>query len=317
MATNVTVYDLDNYPDNSKTVSIDLKTVVPVGEEGDEKWVLQFYTSAYSDNDARTAIPDIYVREIKAGWAKSSGLIGIGGKFTLDTSSHVLGIQIDNSSNVYYVELETGNNMTGAAIADDMEAKIRAIPDSYLFTDTEYTSSYRNASVEYKNGKFYIISGSMTPYYTGSEKSSVDVTASGSDTCIDVLGFNLMISSESIAGTSIRESLVGSNYTAGAGSLTIGAGTGVQAGNALYITDGINGDYFTAMSGTTDTNVVIATVGSNGYDGISNSYNAIESKVQLLVENDPDNSPLPYYTDIDAVVRWGIKCMANAIDFSS
>lgn len=317
MATNVTVYDLDNYPDNSKTVSIDLKTVVPVGEEGDEKWVLQFYTSAYSDNTLRTAIPDIYVREIKAGWAKSSGLIGIGGKFTLGTSSNVLGIKIDNSSSVYYIELETGNNMTGAAIADDMEEKIRAIPDSYLFTDTEYTSAYRNASVEYKNGKFYIISGSMTPYYTGSDRSSVDVTASGSDTCLDVLGFNLMISSESIAGTSIREALVATNYTAGTSPLSIGTGTGVQAGNSIYITDGTNEDYFTAMSGTTDNSIVIATQGANGYDGISNSYTTISSKVQILAENDPDNSPLPYYTDIDAVVRWGIKCMANSIDFSS
>lgn len=317
MATNVTVYDLDNYPDNSKTVSIDLKTVVPVGEEGDEKWVLQFYTSAYSDNTARTSIPDIYVREIKAGWAKSSGLIGIGGKFTLGASSHTLGVQIDDSSSVYYIMLETGNNMTGAAIADDMEEKIRAIPDSYLFTDTEYTSAYKNASVEYKNGKFYIISGSMTPYYTGSNRSAVNVTSSGSDTCDEVLGFNLLISSESIAGTSIREALVGSNYTAGTSPLNIGAGTGVAEGTAIYITDGTNGDYFTAMSGTTDTSVVIATQGSNNFDGIANSYSAIDSKVQLLVENDPDNSPLPFYTDIDAVVRWGIKCMANAVDFSS
>lgn len=317
MATNVTVYDLDNYPDNSKIVSIDLKTVIPVGEEGDEKWVLQFYTTAYSDNTLRTAIPDIYIRDIKAGWAKSSGLVGIGGKFTLDSDSNTLGIQIDNSSNIYYIELETGNNMTSAAISSDMEDKIRAIPDQVDFDDAEYTSAYRNTSVEMKNGKFYIISGSMSPYYTGSDKSSVSVTASGVDTCVDVLGFNLMTSSEAIAGTAIKEALLGSNYTAGTSSMTINTGTAVVAGRALHITDGVNEDYFTALSGTTDSSIVIATQSTNGFDGVANSYVASEAKIQLLLPSDPDNEPLPYYTDIDGVVRWGIKCTANAIDFSS
>lgn len=317
MATNVTVYDLDNYPDNSKTVSIDLKTVVPVGEEGDEKWVLQFYTSAYSDNINRTVIPDIYVRDIIAGWAKSSGLIGVGGKFTITDSSKVLGIRIDNSTNIYYITLATGTNMTGAVIAEDIEAKVRAIPDSYLFTDSAYTSAYRNVSVEFNGGKFNIISGSMAPYYTGTERSSVDVTTSGVDTCPSVLGYNLMISSYNIAGISIREALVGANYTLDTSPLTVGAGTGISEGAAVYITDGINSDYFTALSGTTDTSVVVATSGTNGYAGINNNYTLIASKVQLLKENDPDNAPLPYYTDIDSTVRWGIKCMANAIDFSS
>lgn len=317
MATNVTVYDLDNYPDNSKTVSIDLKTVIPVGEEGDEKWVLQFYTTAYSDNVARTAIPDIYVRDVKAGWAKSSGLVGVGGKFTLDGSSNTMGVQVDSSSNVYYIELETGNNMTSAAIAADMEDKIRAVPDQVDFDDAEYTSAYRNSSVELKNGKFYIISGSMSTYYTGSDKSSVDVTASGSDTCVDVLGFNLMTSSEAIAGTAIKEALLSSSYTAGTSPLVINTGTAVTAGRSLHITDGINEDYFTALSGTTDSSIVVATQSANGYDGVANSYNASEAKIQLLLPSDPDNEPLPYYTDIDGIVRWGIKCMANAIDFSS
>jgi hypothetical protein len=67
MAVNVTVYDLENYPDNSKTVTVDQKTVVPLGYDGDEQWVLSFTTTAYSDNTARTAIQDIYVTEMKAG----------------------------------------------------------------------------------------------------------------------------------------------------------------------------------------------------------------------------------------------------------
>ena len=62
MATSVTVYDLENYPDNSKSMTLDHKAVVPVGEEGDEKWVLSFTTTAYSDNDDRTAISDLYIQ---------------------------------------------------------------------------------------------------------------------------------------------------------------------------------------------------------------------------------------------------------------
>ena len=33
---NVTVYDLENYPDNGKTVSVVLASLVPVGAEGDD-----------------------------------------------------------------------------------------------------------------------------------------------------------------------------------------------------------------------------------------------------------------------------------------
>ena len=317
MATNVTVYDLDNYPDNSKTVTIDLKTVIPIGEEGDEKWVLQFYTNAYSDNDDRTAIPDIYVREMNAGWIKSSGLVGIGGKFTIGNTSKTLGVKMDNSTSTYYVELDTGSNLTGISIADNMEDGIREIPDQAGFTDTTYTLSYKNASVEYTNGKFYIVSGSVSPYYSGSDRSSVAVTSSGVDTCIDVLGFNLFVSSENIAGLSPKETLVGSSYTANTSDLVIGAGTGVQVGDSMYITDGTNEDYFTAISGTTDTLVKVCTSSSNSFPGISNNYTVSESKVQRITYSDPDVKPLSYYNDIDSIVRWGIKSVSNQIDFSS
>ncbi len=315
MATNVTVYDLENYPDNSKSVSIDLKTIVPVGGEGDEKWVLMFATNAYSDATERTAIQDSFVRDIKAGWCKSSGLVGVGGKYTIDSSSDTLGITIDAAS-TYYIVLETGTNLTGAAIASDMETKIRAIPDQGGFTDTTYVNSFRSASVTYLDGKFYIISGSVAQYYTGSDRTSVAVTASGVDTCYDTLGFNLQISSESVAGSAIKEVLITSNYTANTDTLSIATGTGVVSGNAMYITDGTNEDYFTAISGTTDTSVKVCTASNNSYTGISNSYTSGEAKVQVLIPGDPDNEPVPYYGTVDSVVRWGIKNITNQIDFS-
>ena len=293
MATNVTVFDLQNYPDNSKAITVDQSQVVPIGYEGDEQWVLTFVTTAYSDNTNTTAIQDIYVQEIRAGWAKSSGLVGTGGKFTLGSSSNVLGIKMD-ASGQYYVELEEGTNVTGDGIASDMEEKIRAVPDSYLWDSGDDSLAFKNASVEYEGGKFKIISGSVSPYYTGVNRSSVTVTVSGGDTCYEVLGFNLGIDSETVAGISAAEVSLGASYSADNTPMTIGAGTSVAVGDCLMITDGTNTDYFTALSGTTDTSVVISTTVGNNFAGVMNSYTAGDTKIQLLREQDPDQMPVSY-----------------------
>lgn len=322
MATNVTVYDLESYPDNSKTVVVDQKTVVPVGYEGDEQWVLSFTTTAYSDNTSRTAIEDIYVREMKSGWIKSSGLVG--NIFTIGSSTKTLKVTMDKSTG-YYIQLTEGTNLKGDAIAIDMETKVRAIPDSGAWNstaDSDYELSYRNASVEFEDGKFWIIAGSMERYYTGDDvaRSSVEVTYSGADTCYQVLGFDIPILSKTLAGVGVKEVLVASTYTAGATPLSINAGSGVVVGDALMITDGANVDYFTALSGTTDTSIVIATTGVEGYNGIANSYTVsgtLHAKVQILKEQDPDKVPSQYYYTIDGVIRYGIKCISNQIDFSS
>lgn len=321
MATNVTVYDLENYPDNSKTVVVDQKTVVPVGYEGDEQWVMSFTTTAYSDNTARTAIQDMYVREMKSGWAKSSGLVG--NIFTIGATSKTLKVTMDKSTG-YYIVLNEGANLTGDAISIDMETKIRAIPDDYLWSsnDDDYKLSYKNATVEFDNGKFWIVSGSMERYYTGDdvERSSVEVTYSGVDTCYKVLGFDLPILSKTLAGTGVKEVLVASTYNAGTTPLSINTGTGVAEGDALMITDGTQINYFTALNGTVDNSIVVATVGSEGFDGIANTYTVSGTnhvKVQILKEQDPDRVPMQYYDSIDGVIRHGVKSMANQIDFSS
>jgi hypothetical protein len=150
MAVNVTVYDLDNYPDNSKTVTVDHSTIVPIGYEGDEQWVMSFSTTAYSDNENTTAIQDIYVREIRAGWVKSSGLVGTGGKFTVTSGTgYKINIKMDASSQYYTITLDPGINLAGEVIAADMEEKIRAIPDraGYATNDAGYALAYRNAIV--------------------------------------------------------------------------------------------------------------------------------------------------------------------------
>lgn len=323
MAVNVTVYDLDNYPDNAKTVTIDQKTVVPVGGEGDEKWVLSFTTTAYSDNTERTAIQDIYVQEIKTGWLKSSGLVSE--PFDISSSIKKLKIKLDNSAGAaggggyYTITLTEGTGLPGDTIAADMEEQIRALPDdaSWVTGDDPYKLAYMNASVEYKDGKFWIISGSVSPYYTGASRSSVKIIQTAGDTCYQALGFNLYIDSETIAGVAVKEAMLASNYTTDNTPLAIGAGTGVQAGDCLVITDGTNTDYFTAVTGTTDTSVVVPTTGNNNYVGIAHSYTTSGTKVQILREQDPDQVPTAYYDIVDSITRWGIKSIANQIDYSS
>ena len=325
MAISVTVYDLENYPDNPKTITLDEKSIVPAGQEGDEKWVLSFVTTAYSDNTDRTDIQDIYVQEIKGGWLKSSGFVGTGGKFTIGANSKQLKIKIDNSAGAsggggyYTIELTEGVNLTGNAIAEDIEDQIRSLPDdvSWITADDAYKLSYINASVEYKEGRFWIVSGSVSPYYTGASRSSVKVAKVVADTCYETLGFDLSVDSQTIASTSIKESLVTSDYTTDTTPLSIDSGTDVAAGDCLVITDGTNTDYFTALSGTTDTSVVVPTSGNNSYIGIANSYSQDVSKIQVLREQDPEQVPVAYYDIVDSVVRWGIKSITNQIDFSS
>lgn len=323
MAVSVSVYDLENYPDNPKTMTVDQKTIVPVGYEGDEQWVMSFATNATAEGS--TSIQDIYVREFRAGWYKSSGLVGTGGRFTLVSgASYQLNVKMDNSAGAtgnggyYTISLEPGTNVAGEAIAEDMEEKIRALPDggTWNSSDDGYKLSYINCSVEYTNGKFWIVSGSMSAYYTGAYRSSVDVAQSGSDTSYSTLGFDLGISSQDMASVDPKESLVTSSYTVGDAALTIGAGTGVSEGDVFMVTDGTNSDYCVALSGTTDTSVAVPVSGTNGFNGISNNYTANQAKIQLLRPQDPDQVPAIYHNSYDKLVRWGIKSIANQIDFS-
>src|SRR5688572_1528170 len=72
MAVNVSVFNLENYPNNPKTVSVDLTELVPYGNGGEDAWVLSAVTSATASGGA--AIQRLYINHLKFGWAKSSGL---------------------------------------------------------------------------------------------------------------------------------------------------------------------------------------------------------------------------------------------------
>lgn len=325
MAINVDTQDLDNYPGTIKRVTLDQDSIVPVGEEGDEKYVLKFSTTAYSDNSSSTAIQDMYVTDFKTGWCKSSGFAGSGGKFDLDSTHYQLKIKLDSTvsgsdGNGYYTIILEYNAdstpITGDAIAADMEEKIRAL--SMVTADTGYSLSYINCSVDYQSGKFWIISGSVGDYYTGASKSAVKVIPASSLDCSKELGFDLSLDSELLDSVAVKEAILGADYTTDTTPLTIGAGTGVAAGDCMMITDGTYTDYFTAISGTTDTSIVVATDGNNNYVGIANSYTtASGALIQKLRRQDPEGRPTMWYTDIDAISRFGVKSIINQIDYSS
>lgn len=327
MAINIDTQDLEKFPGNTKRISVDLASIVPIGAEGDEKFVLSTSTSAYSDNIARTSIQDLYITAISAGWCKSSGFAGSSGKFYLDDTHKSLKIKMDatvsgtDGSGYYTVELTPNDDATpvsGEVVALELETKIRELANDLEPADVGFTTAYRNASVEYRNGKFWIVSGSISPYYSGNARSSVIITSSDTNDCTKELGFDLPTTSYSLASVAVKETLLNSDYTANTDTLNINTGTGAKPGMAFMITDGtVEGtEYFTALSGTTDYSIKVATSSNNGFVGITRDYSANRAKLQLLKEQDPEGVPTNWYTSIDQLIRYGIKNMASQIDYS-
>ena len=101
-------------------------------------------------------------------------------------------------------------------------------------------------------------------------------------------------------------------------TLYIGSNTGASIGDSLYITDGTNEDYFTAIDVTNGTDITVAVSGTNGFTGIKNSYlTADGTYIQVLHKQDPDVKPISYFEDMDATLRYMAKSLINQIDFSS
>lgn len=318
MAINLDTQSLIDYPGNVKRVTLDQDSIVPMGSEGDEKIVMTVSTSAYSDIATRTAIQDLYITNFKTGWCKSSGFKGT--TFALDSSHCSIEVKIDSTtsgvSNGYYritLDHEGGLSINGDVIAADMETKIRALADSLDTVDTGYKLSYMNSSVEFSGGRFWIISGSLSGYYSGANKSAVKVRSSAINDASAILGFNISTNSEDIDGLEIKEALVLTDYTAtsGTGTITISNNIGAAVNDCLVITDRVNTDYFQVDNITNGTVIE--------FDGtkVQNNYSASGAKVQLLREQDPDSEPALWFTTIDDIARHGIKTIVNQIDYSS
>jgi hypothetical protein len=317
MAINVDTQDLINYPGISKRVTVDLASLVPIGYEGDEQIVMVVSTTAYSDAVARTSISNLYITEAKAGWLKSSGLKG--SQFALSSSANTMRIKLDstvsgsNGSGWYTIALahDGGIPLAGEIVAEDMETKIQALTNSLNAADEGFALAYKNCMVEFNNGKFKIVSGSVGNYYTGTNKTAVAIASGTTNDCTVMLGFDLPVRSEVIASTAVKESLITADYSANDTTLWIGTGTGVLVKEAMSITDGTYTDYFTVQNVVADSQLTVIS------GAITHSYVNGKAKVQKLRMQDPDNQPVSPFASIDALGRHGIKHMTNQIDYSA
>jgi hypothetical protein len=320
VAINIDTQDLDNYPGNVKRVSIDQTSVVPQGYEGDEQFMLNITTSAYSDNINRTRIQDYYVTNFKAGWYKSSGFAGT--KFALDSTHNSLEVKIDSttsgiSDGYYRIILDHNNGLPIDAdvVAEDMETKIRALANSLGTADIGYKVAYLNTVVEFNSSRFWVVSGSLSSYYSGVHKSSVNIRPSLVNDCSELLGFNLSTNSETADGLSVKEALVLTTFSgstaSGTGQITINQSVGAIVNDCMAITNNTYTDYFQITNIVGDTTIYFNS------DTVNNDYIASKSKVQLLRAQDPDASPTLWFDSVDKIIRHGIKTMMNQIDYSS
>lgn len=320
MAINIDTQDLDNYPGNVKRVSIDQTSVVPQGYEGDEQFMLNISTSAYSDNVNRTRIQDYYVTSFKTGWCKSSGFAGT--KFALDSTHNSLEVRIDSttsgiSGGYYRITLDHNNGIPIDAdvVAADMETKIRAIAGNLGTADIGYRIAYLNSTVEFTGSRFWIVSGSLSAYYSGANKSAVSVRSSVVNDCSELLGFNLSTTSEIEDSWSVKEALVLTTFSGSTASgieqITINQSVGAVVNDCMAITDGTYTDYFQI------TNVVGDTTIHFNSDTVNHDYTASKTKVQLLRVQDPNTTPTLWFDNVDKIIRHGIKTMMNQIDYSS
>ena len=302
MAVNVTVFDLLNNPNNPKTVTVDLASVVPLGNGGEDAYVLTSTTSATASGAGGvSAIQKLYIRDMRIGWSKSSGLKT--GPYAVTGSQRHLKVAIDEDTGTEVALTSSVTPVTGEAVASELQTKINALAKTGGAKVGNL--SYLNATVRFVNGRFEILSGTSGTY-TGVDRSSVAVTDGTTTTgLLAELGFDIPITSEVLAGNAVGVTSLASGYVSGT-SMTVTTAGVVSSGDAIVVTDGTN----TAYRGVTTANGTTLTLSS----GIGTSF-AAGSMVQVLGMRDFSADPPPIYTDIDDLMKYAITYIANQINF--
>lgn len=302
MVINETTQDAINNPGNTKTVSLDIVKNVFADSEGDEQYALLLSTTATSKLNAG-AIANTYLRDFVVGYSKSRK---VNGPFTIDGTNNQLQISIDGSASVE-ITLTPGTGLTPENIVDDLQTQISSL--SAVGEPEEGNLAFLNADVDFVEGRFRILSGSISDTYTGNAKSSVAVTSGANDVSV-LLGFDIPIESEALASKTPAESITISGYTTSGTVLALESVTGLNAGEAFTITDGINREYFIATAVTSGSAEL--TIDSTA---LSNSYSA-GSVVQRIFERDPDIVLASPIKTVDEVMKFSLKNVVNQIDFT-
>jgi hypothetical protein len=303
MAVNVSVFNLEEYPNNPKTVTVDLAELVPYGNGGEDSWVLSAVTSATASGGA--AIQRLYINHTKYGYAKSSGLKS--GPYDVTNVQKHLKIAIDEDvgSAVEVALTVSALPIGGDAVARDLQNKINAT--ARTGGAKAGNLSYLNAVVRFTNGTFEIVSGTAGQNYTGADRTSVTVIDGVTTTGLaSELGFDIPFSSETLAGYQVKQTSLASGYSSGT-SLTVTNAGIVSTGDCIAVTDGTNIEY----RGVQTALGAAITLAS----GLSNTY-AAGSLVQVLALRDPSGDPPGIYTRVDDYINSAINSIINQIDFS-
>lgn len=303
MAINETVRDLENFPNVSKTVTLDQSKVVPVDNEGDEIYVLSATPGTGVTKLGGGTINPIFVREFKAGYARSSGLKDA--PFTITGTNNTLRISIDGGI-VRTITLTNGTSLSGDNVAADLQAQINALGG--VGGLEALNLAYLNATVKFINGKFLIVAGSISNTYTGVGRSSVQVLAGLTNDAATTIGFDIYTSSEAISALQAVETSVSSTYTSG-GSLSVNSIVGLSAGDAFMITNGVDKEYFVASG------ISAGTIGISG-SGLAHTYSG-GSLVQKIFEKDANADLASPYTTVDEITRFALRSVANQINFAA
>jgi len=302
MAINETIRDLEINLTKTKTVTLDLAKVVPLDNQGDEIYILSSVSTAVKIGGG-TALP-IFVREFKAGYCQGSGFKSP--PFTISGTNNALQVSIDGSV-FRSIALASGNALTGEDVASDLQTKINALAGVGQLEANNL--SFLNATVGFINNRFRLVSGAISNTYTGVGKSSADINAGVSNDASVTLGFDTKVVSEAMASKQATETILTSGYTGGASVLNVSATTGLAAGQPFSIYDGTNREYFVA-SGISSNTITIS-----GATGVANSYTT-GTVVQRLFERDPIAAIPSPYQDVDSIVRFSLRSIANQLDFT-
>jgi hypothetical protein len=302
----ITIYlrNIEEFPGVSKTASIDVVELIPTGTDGDERFLTVVSTSSKDIDGA--SIQNCYANYMKRGFSKSSGFLT--GPYTISAGATKLSISIDGVASD--INLATGINMSGTAVAADIEAKLQALAEDG--GGNEGNLSFLAANCSYENGIFKIESGTLSDEYTGTSRSSVQVASSG--TVNATIGFNVPTESYALAGRTIPEAYLAQNYVTSSGTLWLSSVTQMLANRCYVITDGnTKTDYFRASavsSGTSSLTIPATDIGNNYTAGTG-------VKIQMLSIQDPDPEPKSPCEDVDSVVRWCITTIQRQINFAS
>jgi hypothetical protein len=302
MAINVTAYDIQNYPDNPKTLTIDLKSVIPTGGFGDEKYTLSCDTSATASGSA--VIQEAFVSDCKVGWAMSSSRVT--GTYLITESNKNFKVAIDESiDSAITVTVSTDSvSQTGASIAADIEYKIQG--STVVGGAKAGNLSYRNARCEYVDGRFFIVSGSSSANFIGTRRSPVVVAAGATVDASVTLGFDVPIQSVDLASQNVIETYVASNVVSDT-TVPVASTTGIVAGDCIAFKIAAGTIYYRYVDSVSAPNLIVNTA-------ITVDQNTM---VQLLKIQDPRSNPASYYGDIDSYMRFAIEKIVRQINFAA